>query len=152
MPNYFILLTFACMISCTTEVKKTKKIVDSLQENKTSNLENKIEGFVEGKLLYDSKCSSCHQKNGAPEVNIYPPLKGSDFLVNNQDKIACIIRNGLEEPLIVNGKKYGIQMPGFSALTAQEISQIIVYINNAWGNNYGISTVDKVKKELEGCQ
>ena len=111
-----------------------------------------IEGFVEGKILFERNCAACHQKSGAPQVKIYPPLKNSDYLQANQHKIACIIRNGVNENLTVNGKEYTIKMQGFSNFSAQEIGQISNYISNAWGNDFGVKTTEQVIEELKNCE
>jgi mono/diheme cytochrome c family protein len=110
-----------------------------------------IEGYYEGKALFEAKCVACHQKSGEPSVKLYPPLKNSDYLRNNPAKIACIIRNGVNEDLTVNGQEYKIKMQGFNALSAQEISQIYNYINNSWGNDYGTKSTDEVIEDLKNC-
>lgn len=111
-----------------------------------------VDGYYQGMELYEANCILCHQKTGIPELKIFPPLKDSDYLRDNQSTIACIIRNGISEPLTVNGKGYKVKMNGFEELSAQDISQIINYINHSWGNDYGKTDTKKVIKELEDCK
>ena len=110
-----------------------------------------VEGYYQGMELYETNCILCHKKTGIPELPIFPPLKGSDYLRDNQSNIACIIRNGISEPLKVNGKDYKVKMNGFEELSAQDIGQIINYINHSWGNDFGETNTQKVIKELENC-
>jgi cytochrome c551 len=156
MSKFLVLLNliFFFLTSCNSPQTKSEAIEgkDTLIESQKDVSNPKVEGYLEGKTLYESKCSSCHHKDGAPEVSIYPPLKNSDFLKDNQQKIACIIIKGQKEPLDVNGKTYSMQMPAFSGLSAQEVSQIINYINNTWGNNYGVTTTKSIKSDLENCK
>ena len=143
MKSVLGVLVIALFFSCS----QTQETENQAQEKEVAN----IPGFFEGKALFEANCVRCHQKSGEPNIKLYPPLKGSDYLQANQPKIACIIRNGVDEDLIVNGKEYKIKMQGFPELTAQEISQIINYINNSWGNDFGKTDVEKVKTSLDGC-
>ena len=113
--------------------------------------EHRVEGYFEGMELFNANCVICHNKTGVPELPIFPPLKGSDYLRDNQDKIACIIKYGTKEDLTVNGKTYKVKMNGFNKFSAQEIGQIINYINNSWGNENGTTNTERVIKELQSC-
>jgi mono/diheme cytochrome c family protein len=54
--------------------------------------------------------------------------------------------------LIINGEVYNGQMAGIPILTDVQINNIINYINQAWGNDYGQSNVKKVSQQLETCE
>ena len=120
--------------------------------SKTAISSEKPDGYFEGGKLYNAVCAACHDQSGVSKIKIYPPLKNSDYLKANQSKIACIIKNGINEPLVVNGETYKFKMNGFPEYTAQEVSQIINYINNSWGNNYGSITTEEVKSQLKACK
>lgn len=116
-----------------------------------SDLKNKAT-YSLGLKLYQARCAACHGDQGEPRAKLYPPLKNSDYLKNNQSSIPCIIKHGLEGEIIVNGQSYNAKMVGHSDLSALEISQLINYINNSWGNDYGFTSLEKVKTQLENCQ
>lgn len=91
-------------------------------------------------------------ENGKGLADLIPPLAGADYLTKNQDFLACIIRNGMEGAIEVNGKIYDEPMPANKKLTAGQISNIINYINTSWGNDIPKVTVRQVKDQLETCK
>lgn len=107
---------------------------------------------VQGKALYNIHCSACHQDSGEGLASLYPPLKESDYLLEDIPDAACIIKNGLVESIKVNGKSYSQMMPGLDQLTPLEIAEILTYITNSWGNEAGISGVKEVEKWLKECK
>lgn len=108
-------------------------------------------GYVEGRLLFKQRCSACHGENGEPSVKLYPPIKNSDYLKSHQEDLACIIRDGLQKDIEVNKKKYSMKMPANKDFSAEQIFHLINYINNSWGNSYGETTLEEVKKRLGNC-
>jgi cytochrome c551 len=107
--------------------------------------------FIQGEQLYIKNCSNCHQKTGAGLGLLYPPLKQSDFMTNNLEQVICLIRNGKDGELIVNGKSYNQSMPAIPSLTDLEIAEIATYIYNSWENEHGIIEVQDVSKILSSC-
>lgn len=110
------------------------------------------EAFSQGKALYESQCANCHSENGQGLRGLIPPLAGADYLENNQEQLACIIRYGMQGEIIVNGTSYNGQMVGIPILTDVQINNIINYINHSWGNDYGQSNVKQVARQLEQCE
>lgn len=107
--------------------------------------------YVQGERLYERYCANCHGADGMGLKNLYPPLNQSDYYEENQDKIACIILNGLEDEIVVNGKNYMMPMAGFENLTDVDITNIINYVNTAWDNDLKETTIQEVKRNLESC-
>lgn len=89
----------------------------------------------QGEVLYNSECASCHLEKGDGLPGIIPPINNSDYLINNFDHLACIIKNGIHDTLHVNGRRYTDPMSGLPHLKEEEIINIINYINGKW--NYG---------------
>lgn len=110
------------------------------------------EAYQQGKNLYVAYCENCHMADGSGLGANIPPLAQADYLRDNQDKLACIIRNGISEPLMVNGTLYEEPMPGVPQLTEFQIANIINYLNHAWGNDYGFVKVDQLRDQLEKCK
>lgn len=90
--------------------------------------------------------------DGSGLQGVMPPLAGADYVAQNQGKLACIIRYGMEGAVVVNGTTYNQQMAGIPQLTDFEITNIINYINHSWGNEYGYMRYDDVKTALEKCK
>ena len=91
-------------------------------------------------------------ENGQGFKSLYPPLAHSDFLVENQDRIACILRQGIEGEITVNGKVYDHPMAGIPNLNPVEIHNIVNYINSSWGNKTKTLTINEIKKQLTECE
>lgn len=104
-----------------------------------------------GALLYEAHCQNCHQDDGTGLKALIPPLKSADWLAYNQDTLACIIRHGMDGPMTVNGKFFDEKMPANEQLTEGQIMNIINFINNEWGNDYGRQSLRDVQQSLEDC-
>lgn len=116
----------------------------------TQNCEQ--EPYQQGKNLYAKYCENCHMADGTGLGTNIPPLAQADFLKNEQDKIACIIRYGIIDTLIVNGNRYETPMAGVENLTEFQIANVINYINHAWGNDYGFVKVEELREQLKKCK
>jgi hypothetical protein len=83
---------------------------------------------------------------------LIPTLVKSDYLLDNPMKTACIIRNGLKDTIVVNGKIFKQEMPAIPALSDVEIANIMNYIHSSWGNDMPFVTMEDVKKSLDRCR
>lgn len=108
--------------------------------------------YQQGEIMYGTYCANCHMEDGTGLRGRIPPLAKSDYLRKRPDDIACIIRYGKTGEIEVNGKTYSEAMPGVPQLTDFEITNIINYIHQAWGNEYGYVKVQEVQKALEKCK
>jgi mono/diheme cytochrome c family protein len=107
--------------------------------------------YPQGEILYKNFCANCHMEDGNGLGKLIPPLAESDYIKNNQDHLACIIRYGIKGEIIVNGIIYNQEMPGEKVLTDFEINNIINYINYSWGNQIGFKKLPETQLELENC-
>jgi len=142
--NRLIALGFVCVffLSCKPE-----------QGKETSGLnENLPNGYAEGKVLFKARCAVCHGESGKPKIKLYPPIKNSSYLRNHPEKIPCIIRFGLNEKITVNEENYDMKMAGNPDFSAEQISHLINYMNNSWGNSFGETTTQEVIKLLKNCE
>ena len=80
-----------------------------------------------------------------------PPLAQADYLQNNQSKIACIIRYGQTDSILVNGILYDEPMAGVQVMNDVQLTNLINYINHAWGNDFGFVTVKNIQDQLKNC-
>ena len=107
--------------------------------------------MVQGKLLYQQKCSNCHQEDGSGLARLIPPLDSADYMLSDMGRTACIIKNGMEGAIEVNGILYNQPMPTNEQLTDIEVAQILTYVGNAWSNQSGYYSAGKVSDILEKC-
>ncbi|MCB0496108.1 MAG: cytochrome c [Cyclobacteriaceae bacterium] len=140
--GYFLL--FLLLISCGPGYKN--KAFEKLSSADKIKFEKY---FIQGRDLYKTNCLSCHQKNGQGLKKLIPPLAGSDYLKNNQAKAAQLIMDGAWETIRVNGVDYKPTMPAHKHLTALEVAEILTYINNSWGNEYGLVDGNKAAEYLK---
>ena len=111
-----------------------------------------INPYQQGAILYNNFCASCHGEDGAGLRGLVPPLAQADYLIYNQDRLACIIRYGLKDSIIVNGRLYDQPMEGIPNLNDVEITNIINYINHSWGNDLEVVKHADIKSSLERCE
>jgi len=107
--------------------------------------------YSQGERLYLAHCANCHMEDGTGLAKLIPPLANADYLKLNQERIPCIIRNGQEGLITVNGVDYDQIMPG-EKYTEIQINNMINYINTAWGNDIPTVTITQTKDRLGKCE
>lgn len=110
------------------------------------------ETYPAGKALYQKHCASCHMEDGTGLRAIIPPLAGADYVQIHGADMACLIRYGIAEEIIVNGVPFNRPMYGQPDIKDVEIRNIINYIKNAWGNQGEEIPFAEVKAALEACE
>ena len=117
-----------------------------------SEEETKRQQYItEGILIYKNNCANCHQTNGAGVASLYPPIAGSDYLAD-KNAVICLIRYGLQGPIVVNGKQYNRPMPAQPKLSELEIAELTTYLYNKWGGETKVTDVKAVTPVLEQCK
>ena len=105
----------------------------------------------QGQKLYEQHCQSCHMEDGSGLRGLIPPLTKADYLQTHRDELACLIRNGADGPMVVNGIEYNKEMPGVHALREDEITNLLNYIQTNFGNQNKRYTMTEVEEMLEEC-
>ena len=136
LRQYGILVSFIILLavlSCQTdeEIKRQRYI-------------------TEGIFLFKNNCANCHQTKGQGVASLYPPIAGSDYLVNKK-KVICLIRYGQQGPIVVNGKPYNRPMPAQPQLSDLEVAELVTYIYNEWGGETKLTGVKEVTPILNEC-
>lgn len=106
--------------------------------------------FAEGYQLYTTYCSNCHQPDGKGMSGLYPPLVGADQLTD-KSRLACIIKYGMTDTIMVNGKEFSRPMPPNPKLKDLEIAEIVSYVNMKWGKDSVLTSIEFVEKSLRDC-
>ena len=102
-----------------------------------------------GKLVYDDLCITCHMADGKGAPGVFPPLAQSDYLKNKQKESIIGIKKGMKGEMVVNGITYNSLMTPLG-LSDEEVADVMNYINNSWGNNYGeLITPEEVTKVIK---
>ncbi len=105
----------------------------------------------EGQRLYVANCQSCHMEDGSGLRGLIPPIAAADYLEQHREELPCLIRHGAEGPMQVNGQEYNRAMPGAEELRADEITNLLNYIQTNFGNNNQRYTMQEVTRLLEPC-
>lgn len=113
------------LASVSTQVPNDKKAV---YQEKT--LEESIE---DGQWVYEDFCVRCHLPTGKGVSGVYPPLAGSNWLVDKVDESIASLKYGLEGQIKVNDETYNNVMPA-QGLSDEEIADVMNYIMNSWEN------------------
>jgi len=95
------------------------------------------ERMASGGKLYSAHCAACHQANGQGLAGAFPPLAESSYLADGSGAAIDAVLNGLSGPITVNGKDFNSVMPNLSYLKDEEVSEIVTYVMNSWGNPGG---------------
>ena len=101
---------------------------------------------TKGKALYLVSCSACHQPNGQGSEGIAPPLAGTRWPDESEDRLARIVLHGLRGPITVAGKEYNLEMPAMGFFDDQEIAAILTYIRTTWGKSSKPITENTIKR------
>lgn len=115
----------------------------SLYQEKT-----KEESIVAGEEIYQDFCLQCHLTTGAGVSGVFPPLKDSDYLMNNIDKSIAGIKFGLKGKIVVNDEIYDGVMAK-QGLDNEEIADVMNYILNQWGNSYDAQITTQQVSEVQ---
>ena len=97
-----------------------------------------------GKDKFMATCAACHQANGQGIPGAFPPLAKSDYLNADVDRAIDIVLHGKTGEITVNGKKYNSVMTA-QALSDEEVSNVLTYVYNSWGNSKKEVTPEMVK-------
>ncbi|MBL8202024.1 MAG: c-type cytochrome [Chromatiales bacterium] len=102
-----------------------------------------------GRELYQQNCAACHQPEGQGLPGAFPPLAKSDFIAANPASVLEVTVKGRQGKMVVNGIEYNNVMPAMSYLDDKDLSRIITFVLNSWGNPGGVvspAQVDDFRK------
>ena len=97
-----------------------------------------------GKEVYTTQCMTCHMEQGEGIEGTFPPLAKSDYLMADKKRSITQILHGLSGEIKVNGTIYNGEMAALE-LTDQEVSDVLNYVRNSWGNKGDAVTPEDVK-------
>ena len=100
-----------------------------------------------GQDVFNATCKNCHKENGLGQEGVYPPLAQSDFLAKDAKRAIGIVVHGLNGEITVNGKKYNLDMPAQTQLSDQQVTDVLNFVRNSWGNKGKAISANQVKAE-----
>jgi mono/diheme cytochrome c family protein len=100
-----------------------------------------------GKSVYEATCLPCHQEDGAGVPGLNPPLSKVKYVTGDKKALIDILLKGMDKEITVNGEVYSNMMPAQAHLSDQEISDVLTYVRNSFGNKVSAVTVAEVKAQ-----
>ncbi len=143
----FLFFFLFLVLSCNSYQKPAES---HLPENLDEASKMKYTQYlIQGKILYNTYCTHCHQNSGEGFRELYPALIGSSTLMDSMSPAACLIKYGTKG--YKKDSNLNINMPAQPELSNLEIAEILTYISNSWGNQSGFISVSKVATSLVDC-
>ncbi len=144
-----IFLTCACEAESPQNTAPDPADATAAHQAEMAAVENntpvsKAQQLASGEALYNSHCAACHQGTGGGLAGAFPPLAGSDYLMQDRQRAIETILNGLSGPITVNGQTYDAVMPALNYLDDQATADVLSYVFNAWGNSGDMFTAAEV--------
>ncbi|MBS1489740.1 MAG: PQQ-dependent sugar dehydrogenase [Bacteroidetes bacterium] len=99
-----------------------------------------------GHLVYNTYCAPCHQHNGQGAPGMNPPLVGVSLVTGNKTDLINILLKGYDKKDKIAGQTYQNIMPPHAWLSNQQISDVLTYIRQSWGNKAEAVKVEEVAK------
>ena len=99
-----------------------------------------------GKEVYNVHCITCHMEKGEGVEGVFPPVAKADYLMADKPRSIKQILKGASGEMTVNGKTYNGEMPAID-LTDEQVSDVLNYVRNSWGNKGGAVTPAEVKAQ-----
>jgi mono/diheme cytochrome c family protein len=117
------------------------KVMTKVDEKEGIKLDaDGMKQFVGGRQVFLSYCAGCHGTDGNGMKRFAPPLAGSEWVTGNPERLALILLHGIEGAISVKNKVYDAPdilpvMPSHSTLSLADMSNVLTYIRNEWGNS-----------------
>jgi mono/diheme cytochrome c family protein len=109
------------------------------------------EVYAAGGQLYQTYCGACHQGDGKGDGARFPPLAQTNWVTGNKQRLISVVLFGLSGEIEVNGKGYNGVMPPNGFLTDEQVSQILTYIRQNFGNlEQGVSAAEVADRRARG--
>ncbi|MGV3773719.1 MAG: copper-containing nitrite reductase [Verrucomicrobiales bacterium] len=134
----------------TTAQKKVASLQAQVREAimsdpKIAGLTKEIQ-VAKGKQVYMQTCFVCHQIDGQGLAGQIPPLAISDYLMADKERSIRWVLQGGSGEITVNGRKYNGVMAPLNNLTDEEISNVLTFVRNSFGNSGAPVTLDEVRR------
>jgi mono/diheme cytochrome c family protein len=103
-----------------------------------------------GEAIFVDECSGCHRMDGSAEPRMFSPLR-QNAAVQQRDPttLVRIVLNGARAPA-TDARPTPVAMPAFGwKLNDREVSAVVTYVRNSWGNAAPAVSARQVAKVRE---
>ena len=100
-----------------------------------------------GRIPFQNHCAACHQYDGQG-MGDAPALAGSPWVTGPESRLIRIVLHGVRGPMVVDGKPYDQEMPGFSQILSDtELAALLSYVRIRFGALREPVTAEMVSRE-----
>jgi mono/diheme cytochrome c family protein len=86
-----------------------------------------------GRIQFQSFCAACHQYDGQG-MGDAPALVGSPWVTGPESRLIRIVLHGVRGPMVVDGKTYDREMPGFGQILSDaQVASLLSYLRRQFG-------------------
>ncbi len=89
--------------------------------------------------------------DGTGLKRVYPPIK-SDYAKENYDNIVCIVKHGLNEPILVNNIEYNLPMEPIKQINEFQLTNLLNYMNEAFELGQKFQSIQNTRIQLQNCE
>jgi len=111
---------------------------------------DELERFDAGCSIYAQICAACHQTSGLGDEGKAPPLRYSEWVLGDPERLAALVVSGMQGPLTVRGRTWNLEMPAFVE-TDQNVAAVLTYLRREWGHGVEPVTASQVARARERC-
>ena len=104
-----------------------------------------------GRARFESYCAACHQYDGHG-VGEAPPFEGSAWVTGPEERLIKIVLHGVRGAMVVDGKTYNREMPGFGQVLSNEGSSGTAVRGQFGGSSGGSSGAVRGQSPNSGWQ
>lgn len=101
-----------------------------------------------GQQVYGANCTACHQADGMGLPGAFPPLVGTETVLEQEERLIRTVMHGLEGPVEVLGQSYNSAMPNLG-LNDEQIAAVLTHIRQSWENDAEPISPDDVSRIRE---
>ena len=148
LSYYIVVLLFIASCSGSGEKNSTAEV------KKDTPVEMPEQAIAEdlsdhpGLPLYKQHCLPCHQADGNGVPGMHPPLRESDWVTGDKERLVRIVMEGMEGEIEVHGETYNSVMAPLNYLEPQQVADVLTYVRNSFGNQASEVTLEEVQEVL----
>lgn len=110
--------------------------------------------YQQGQQLYQRHCAACHQLDGAGMAGLAPPLRESEWVTGNSERMLRIVLHGLKGKVEVAGIEWNLEMPGQGHLSDEDLAAATTFVRVAFANQSAVESAElaRLRKAHRGRQ